>query len=164
MHGCITVDAEVFTCSSCGTVWVARIPLSNREIRDVSKFFTEGLKRMPLLSSWMSVAKSRFLWGLWWEEIRKNRDAFWENYTQLYCSGADTKMPPGQERKAEERTVSSRLRYKTPCSLFLSKVKEPLITASGSPKVITSSWELELLYSKTTGAPQSRHSISPIYS
>lgn len=106
MHSCITVDAQGFTCSSCGIVWVARIPLSNRAMRDVSKFSTEGLKRMPLTSSLIFVTKSGFPWGLWWAEIGKNRDAFWDNDTQLYCSDADTKMPPGQERKAEERGLS----------------------------------------------------------
>lgn len=144
VHICITVDAEVLTCSSCGTLWVARIPLSNREMRDVSKLSTEGLKRTPLMSSSMSATKSGFLWGLWLEEIRKNRDTFWECDTQLYSSGADIEMPPAQEKKAEEkRTVSSRWRYKTLCSQFsskdtenpfLSKVKEPSITAYQDPQ------------------------------
>lgn len=116
-----TVDAKEFTFSSCGTVWVTRIPLLNREMRDFSKLSTGGLKWTPLLSSTRSVLKSGFLWGLQWEEIRKNRDAFWDNSTHLHCSHADSKMLTGQERKAEERTVPCRWRYKTLSSEVISK-------------------------------------------
>lgn len=70
VHSHVTVDAEEFTFSNCGTVWVTRIPLSNREMRDFSKLSTGGLKCTPLLSSTRSVTKSGFLWGLQWEEIR----------------------------------------------------------------------------------------------
>lgn len=145
LHSFIAVDTEEFTFSSCGTVWVTRIPSSNREMRDFSKLSTGGLKWTPLLSSTRSVAKSGLLWGLQWEETRKNGDAFWDNGTQLYCSGADTKMPTGQERKAEERrTVPYRWRYETLSSEFTTNDIKTLRTLVYQRRRKCESWHIRI--------------------
>lgn len=159
-HSC----CRIVTFSSCGTVWVTSIPLSNRERRDSSKLSREGLKWTPPPSRTRSITKIGFLWGLQWEETRKNRDVFWENSTQLHHSGVDTKIAYwiGDESRGKE---DCSVQMKVQNAEKPVKTLRPLIwlrrkwqSWPGSPKDITLCWEQEQLYRRTT------FSISNIFS